>query len=81
MVLGLAFAGVITLGNRGLGLQWLPTAGLASAPVLGAVFALSWTPCIGPALAIVLNLGLNEGTALHGGVLGSHTRWGSAYRS
>ena len=38
--------------------------------MLGAVVALGWTPCIGPALAVVLNLGLNEGTALRGGVLG-----------
>jgi cytochrome c-type biogenesis protein len=34
------------------------------------VFALGWSPCIGPALAVVINLGLNEGTALRGGVLG-----------
>ena len=48
----------------------LPAAGLAAAPVLGVVFALGWSPCIGPALAVVINLGLNEGTALRGGVLG-----------
>lgn len=70
IVLGLAFAGVISLGNADLRLQRLPAAGLAAAPVLGAVFALGWTPCIGPALAVVLNLGLNEGTALRGGTLG-----------
>ena len=70
IALGLAFAGVISLGNRELRIQRLPAAGLAAAPVLGAVFALGWTPCIGPALAVVLNLGLNEGTALRGGVLG-----------
>jgi cytochrome c-type biogenesis protein len=70
IVLGLAFAGVISLGNADLRIQRLPAAGLAAAPVLGAVFALSWTPCIGPALAVVLNLGLNEGTAVRGGVLG-----------
>lgn len=70
IVLGLAFAGAISLGNRELRIQRLPAAGLAAAPVLGAVFALGWTPCIGPALAVVLNLGLNEGTALRGGVLG-----------
>ncbi len=70
IVLGLAFAGVISLGNTDLRIQRLPAAGLAAAPVLGAVFALSWTPCIGPALAVVLNLGLNEGTAVRGGVLG-----------
>ncbi len=70
IVLGLAFAGVISLGNADLRIQRLPAAGLAAAPVLGAVFALSWTPCIGPALAVVLNLGLHEGTAVRGGVLG-----------
>ena len=70
IVLGLAFAGVVSLGNRELRIQRLPAAGLAAAPVLGAVFAFGWTPCIGPALAVVMNLGLNEGTALRGGLLG-----------
>ncbi len=70
ILLGLAFAGVISLGNSDLRIQRLPAAGLAAAPVLGVVFALGWTPCIGPALAVVINLGLNEGTALRGGVLG-----------
>jgi len=70
IVLGLAFAGVISLGDRELRVRRLPTAGLAAAPVLGAVFAFGWTPCIGPALAVVYNLGLNEGTALRGGLLG-----------
>ena len=70
IVLGLAFAGVVSLGSADLRIQRLPAAGLAAAPVLGAVFAFGWTPCIGPALAVVLNLGLNEGTALRGGTLG-----------
>jgi len=70
IVLGLAFSGVISLGNAELRIQRLPAAGLAAAPVLGVVFALGWTPCIGPALAVVYNLGLNEGTALRGAVLG-----------
>ncbi|MFT4166805.1 MAG: cytochrome c biogenesis protein CcdA [Microlunatus sp.] len=70
ILLGLGFAGVISFGNRELRIQRLPAAGLAAAPVLGAVFAFGWTPCIGPALAVVFNLGLNEGTALRGGVLG-----------
>ena len=61
IVLGLAFAGVVSLGSADLRIQRLPAAGLAAAPVLGAVFAFGWTPCIGPALAVVLNLGLDEG--------------------
>jgi cytochrome c-type biogenesis protein len=43
--------------QRGLRIQRLPTAGLAGAPVFGAVFALSWTPCIGPTIGAVLALG------------------------
>ena len=70
IALGLAFAGVLSLGNAELRIRRLPAAGLAAAPVLGVVFALGWTPCIGPALAVVVNLGLNEGTALRGGLLG-----------
>ena len=37
--------------------------------LLGIVFALGWTPCIGPALSVVITLAANEATALRGGVL------------
>ena len=56
IVLGLAFAGLIPGLQRDLRIQRLPSAGLAGAPVLGAVFALSWTPCVGPTLGAVLGL-------------------------
>jgi cytochrome c-type biogenesis protein len=69
IVLGLAFAGLIP----GLQGEWrlhrLPTAGLASAPVLGAVFAISWTPCIGPTLGVVLTLAATEGSAARAAML------------
>jgi cytochrome c-type biogenesis protein len=69
IVLGLAFAGLIP----GLQGEWrlhrLPTAGLASAPVLGAVFAVSWTPCIGPTLGVVLTLAATEGSAARAAML------------
>lgn len=60
-VLLLAFAaallGLLPGLTRELRLQRLPAAGVASAPVFGAVFALSWTPCIGPTIGAVLALG------------------------
>jgi cytochrome c-type biogenesis protein len=67
--LGLVFAGVVKLGRRDLRLSRVPAAGVAAAPLLGVVFALGWTPCIGPTLGVVLSLAYNEGTALRGALL------------
>lgn len=61
--LGLAFAGLIPGLQREWRIHRLPAAGLASAPVLGAVFAISWVPCIGPTLGVVLTLAATEGSA------------------
>ena len=69
VALGLMFAGVLPLGRRELRIHRLPAVGVAAAPLLGVVFALGWTPCIGPTLAVVYSLALNEGTALRGGLL------------
>jgi len=56
IVLGIAFLGLIPGLQRDVRVRRLPAAGLAGAPVLGAVFALSWTPCISPTLGAVLGL-------------------------
>lgn len=69
IVLGLMFAGVITWGDRDLRIKRLPRAGLVAAPLLGLVFGLGWTPCIGPTLSMVLTLAMNEGSAGRGGLL------------
>jgi len=69
IVLGLAFIGVVPWMQRDMRLDRKPAVGLAGAPVLGMLFGLGWTPCIGPTLGAVMALGLNEGTALRGGVL------------
>ncbi|RVX46579.1 cytochrome c-type biogenesis protein [Nonomuraea polychroma] len=69
ILLGLAFLGVVPGLMRDVRIHRLPTAGLAGAPLLGVVFGLGWTPCIGPTLAVVLALGLNEGSAARGALL------------
>ena len=63
IVLGLAFAGLVPGLQREWRIHRLPAAGLASAPVLGAVFAISWVPCTGPTLGAVLTLAAREGSA------------------
>ncbi|WP_336209731.1 cytochrome c biogenesis CcdA family protein [Nonomuraea sp. LPB2021202275-12-8] len=69
ILLGLAFLGVIPGLMRDVRIHKMPSAGLAGAPLLGVVFGLGWTPCIGPTLAVVLTLGLNEGSASRGALL------------
>jgi cytochrome c-type biogenesis protein len=61
IVLGAAFLGFIPGMQREWRMQKLPAAGLVGAPVLGAVFALSWVPCISPTLGAVLGLSLVGG--------------------
>ncbi|WP_431901461.1 cytochrome c biogenesis CcdA family protein [Nonomuraea sp. bgisy101] len=69
IVLGLSFLGVIPGLMRDVRIHRVPNAGLAGAPLLGVVFGLGWTPCIGPTLAVVLSLGYNEGSAARGAFL------------
>ena len=61
IVLGAAFLGFIPGMQREFRIRKLPSAGLLGAPVLGAVFALSWVPCISPTLGAVLGLSLVGG--------------------
>jgi cytochrome c-type biogenesis protein len=69
ILLGLAFAGVIPLFQRDLRVHSVPAVGLAAAPVLGFLFGVGWTPCIGPTLAAITTLSINEATAARGAVL------------
>ena len=70
VLVGLAFLGWLPLLQRTKKLAVRPAAGLAGAPLLGIVFGLGWTPCLGPTLAAVYSLALSEATAARGAVLG-----------
>lgn len=69
IVMGLVFLGAFPGGQRERRLGQRPGVGLAGAPMLGMVFGLGWTPCIGPTLGAVLTLSTIEGSATRGGVL------------
>src|SRR5690606_41600106 len=69
VVLGLAFMGLVPGFNREFRIHRLPGAGLAGAPLLGVLFGLGWTPCIGPTLAAVQSLVFIEGSVGRGALL------------
>ncbi len=69
ILFGLAFMGLIPWLNR----TWHPqnnlTFGLAGAPMLGVLFGIGWTPCIGPTLAAVQTLAIDSASAVRGALL------------
>jgi cytochrome c-type biogenesis protein len=69
IVVGLAFIGLVPWLQRDLRVHRVPAVGLAAAPMLGVLFGLGWTPCIGPTLSAVQTLAFHEGTAWKGAVL------------
>jgi cytochrome c-type biogenesis protein len=74
-ILGLItiFLGFVFLGKFPFAPTFRPTikttGGLIGAPVLGFLFGVGWTPCIGPALAAVQTLAFQESSAARGALL------------
>jgi cytochrome c-type biogenesis protein len=68
-IFGLAMIGQFSFLQRSIKIPFSPKVGLAGAPVLGVVFALGWTPCIGPTLAAVLTLASTTSDPVRGGIL------------
>ncbi|MDT7571011.1 MAG: cytochrome c-type biosis protein [Actinomycetota bacterium] len=69
IVMGLAFLDLVPGLNRDVRIHRLPSTGLAGAPLLGLVFGLGWTPCLGPTLAAVQGLAFTQSSAGRGAIL------------
>ncbi|MFF3252214.1 cytochrome c biogenesis CcdA family protein [Actinacidiphila glaucinigra] len=70
IVMGLAFMGLVGgITQREFRFHRRPTMGLVGAPLLGLLFGIGWTPCIGPTLAAVNALAFNEASAGRGALL------------
>ena len=54
---------------RSFKFPFVASTGLISAPILGFMFGLGWTPCIGPTLGAVQTLALIEASATRGAIL------------
>ena len=67
------FLGFVFLGKFPFAPTFRPTikttGGLVGAPILGFLFGVGWTPCIGPTLAAVQTLAFQESSASRGAFL------------
>ena len=73
IALGLAFMGLVPLLQRDVRVHKVPAVGLAAAPLLGFLFGLGWTPCIGPTLSVILLLAYGQDTVRGGVLLGFYS--------
>jgi cytochrome c-type biogenesis protein len=69
IVMGLVFVGQFTFLQRTLKPRVTVATGLAGAPLLGIVFAIGWTPCLGPVLIAVNAIVFDNGDPWRGGIL------------
>ncbi len=70
VAMGLVFLGLVPALQRDVRVHRVPSAGMWGAPLLGAVFGLGWTPCLGPTLIGVISVAagteVSAGTAVRG---------------
>lgn len=70
IAMGIFFMGLMPgVTQREFRFHKRPVAGLAGAPLLGALFGIGWTPCIGPTLASVQALSFDQASAGRGAIL------------
>jgi len=65
VLVGLVFMGLPWL-QRDVRIHAMPAVGLSAAPLLGLLFAIGWTPCLGPTIIAVQSLAISEGTVGRG---------------
>ena len=61
ILMGIVFIGQVSFLQRTIKPGWRPRTGLIGAPLLGIVFAVGWTPCVGPTLIAVQSMVLDQG--------------------
>jgi cytochrome c-type biogenesis protein len=74
ILLGLFFAGAVPQRwsgwlQRDARLRYRPNVGLVGAPLLGVLFGIGWTPCLGPTLTAVQTLAWTQASAGRGAFL------------
>lgn len=69
IIMGLVFIGAFSFFQRTAKLRLVPKVGLAGAPLLGVVFGVGWTPCLGPTLTAISLLSLNSASPWRGAML------------
>jgi cytochrome c-type biogenesis protein len=62
IVMGFVFIGLFGKLQNTTKLRLKPRVGLLGAPLLGIVFAVGWTPCLGPTLATIMSLSVQQGS-------------------
>lgn len=66
---GVLFLGLVPSPGNTIRLRALPGVGLGFAPILGAMFAVVWLPCVGPVLGAILTMASSSTSPVEGGML------------